>query len=367
MLAMDPVQPLLFGIFAGLTALLDAALGPTYDHLLVPMLSEDALYPGVPGGGFLGSATALSGRIVLGLVDPAIPLIALVLGLLYLGRAVVPTLAARTQALVPKLVVGVLLANFSGPIAGAILGLAGAGYPVIAGADGGAWQQWTALAGPGLLAYSWDNGVLAFVLALVLFSLVLLLSAAVAVRDALLAVLLVLLPLFSLVYPVPGIGQLAQRGWTWFGQLAFLPWVVVVPLELAVGAPSAPLLVGYLVVALAAPGLLSIAGTSLAGLGLPSGGSALSYGLQRNLSLASAAAGSYAAPGLGRSAPSATNAVRGAARTATGVPLPVSLPFFAGEMAGHALVRAYRHLPGRGPAPPRFPPVHGRPARGPPR
>lgn len=368
MVVAETVQGLLFLLFAALTALLNAVLGPTYDQLLVPMLAPGALYPSLSdGGGFLGPAAGFSAYVVANLVDPAIPLLALGLGGIYLARSVLPELARRSEAMLPKFVGSVVLANFSLPVASALLGLAGAGYPVLAGFDGGAWQHWQNLGGPGFLQFSWDNGALAFVLSFVLFSLVLLLVAALAVRDALLAVLVVLLPLFTLLYPLPTLGSLAQRGWLLFGQLAFLPWVVVVPLELAVGASSAPLLVGYLTVALAGPGLLAMAGSSLTSVGLPSAGSVLSYGTQRSLSLGSSGAGTLLAPGGGRAAPTASGALRGAARAASSVPLPASVPFFVGELAGHGAARLFAHIPSaasRGGG--NFPPIHPTaPGRGP--
>lgn len=342
------VQGLLFAIFAVLTSTLQFVLGPTYNDLLVPELRPGALYPALlQGGGFFGSASAFSQYVLLRLVDPAVPLVALVLGVLYLARAAVPELAAKATALVPRLVVAVVLANFALPVAAAILGVAASGYPVLATFDGGAWQTWQNLAGPGMLQFSWDNGALAFVLTLVLFTLVMLLVLAVALRDALLAVLAVLLPLLTLLYPVPTLAPLARRAWLLFGQLAFLPWLVVVPLELAVGAGSAPLLVGYLTVALSAPVLLALGGASLSGLGFPAAGSAVAGSVQRGLALGGSAVGSLVAPFTRPLAtlPSAANAVRGATRNASGGSLPLALPAFTGEMLGQGAARLFRHLP----------------------
>ena len=363
------VQGILFAIFSGLTGILSVILGPTYDGLLVPELSPDSLYPALSsdgGSGFFQRAVDLSGFVVGHLVDPVVPLLALSIGILYLARAVLPQLAVRTQSLVPKLVFSVILANFSLPVAGAILGIAHAGYGELVVYDGGSWQHWMNLAGPGFLVFSWDNGALAFVLTFVLFALVLLLAAAIAVRDALLAVLVVLLPLFTLVYPIPSLAPLARRGWLLFGQLAFLPWVVLVPLELAVRSGSAPLLVGYLTVALAAPGLLALAGSHAGAMGFPAAGSALTSGVSRGLSLGASAGGSVlnAPVPRGGQTPSAATALRAAGRTAASVPMPVSLPFFAAEMAGHGAARLFRHIPsfvrdhaGRL-AGPRFPAIH---------
>jgi hypothetical protein len=263
--------------------------------------------------------------------------------------------------MVPRMIDAVVLANFSLPVTSAILGLAGAGYPVLADYDGGAWQHWSALSGPGFLTFSWDNGVLAFVLTFVLFSLVLLLAAAVALRDALLAVLVVLLPLFTLLYPIPTLTSLARRGWILFGQLAFLPWVLIIPLELAVGSGSALLLVGYLTVALAAPGLLAMAGAQLGPLGFPPAGSTVSGAVQRGLATASLSGGAVLSTSFGRPVPTTSAAVGNAARAATSVPFPASLPLFAGGLAGHAGTRLFQHIPGlTGMAgrPGRFPVVH---------
>jgi len=350
-------QALLFAIFSALTVLLDAILGPTYEGLLVPALAPAALYPtlGVGGSsGFFGEAAGLSTYVVANLVDPAVPLLAMGIGIVYLARSVVPELAHRAHALLPRVVLAVVLANFSLPVEAAVLGLAGAGYPVLAGYDDGAWQHWSALAGTGFLRFSWDNGVLA---------LVLLLAAAVALRDALLAVLVVLLPLFTLVYPIPALAPLARRGWILFGQLAFLPWVIVVPLELAVGSGSALLLVGFLTVALTAPGLLAIAGSQVTQLGFPPAGAALSSGIQRGLAGASSSAGAVL-PSVGsRAVPSVPAAVGAAVRSATAAPFPASLPLFASHLTGHATTRLFQHIPGLGELSGgggRFPPVHPR-------
>ncbi|MCI4366380.1 MAG: hypothetical protein L3K08_01365 [Thermoplasmata archaeon] len=360
------VQAILFSIFATLTVLLNAILGPTYEGLLVPELSPSSLYPPLSvggSGGFLDGASGLSIFVVVNLVDPAIPLVAIGIGIIYLARSALPGLAQRAHALLPRLLFAVVLANFSLPVASAILGLAGAGYPVLSGYDDGAWQHWNALAGTGFLKFSWDNGVLAFVLTFVLFSLVLLLAMAVALRDAMLAVLVVLLPLFTLVYPIPSLSGLARRGWILFGQLAFLPWVVIIPLELAVGSGSALLLVGYLTVALSAPGLLAIAGSQLTHLGFPPAGTSLSAGVQRGMASASSTVGAAMPTVGGRSIPSAASAVGTAARSATAAPFPATLPLFAGGLAGHATTRLFRHIPGiqelTG-APGRFPAVHPR-------
>jgi hypothetical protein len=352
---MDPasaaIQALLFALFGGLTAILAALIGPTYDNLLVPELSPGALFPALTssgGSGFLGLAADLSGRLLVDLVDPAIALVALAVGLLYLVRSVAGRLRARLEGLLPRFVVAVIVANLTVPLAGAILGLAGATYPVIAGADGGAWQHWIDIGGPGLATYSWDNGALAFVVAFVLFSLILLLAIAVAVRNALLGVLLVLLPIFSLLAPLPYAGALARRGWLWFVELAFLPCAMVVPLELAVGASSILLTLGYLVVALASPALLAMAGNSVVSMGFPSAGGAVTGGVQRGLMAASVAAEGFVRPFLPvLKAARVPGSIVGAAERAAGRGAPMQLPAFTSELFGlgssHLLAHVARH------------------------
>ncbi|HZY69481.1 MAG TPA: hypothetical protein VFF67_00690 [Thermoplasmata archaeon] len=344
------VQAILFGIFAGLTAVLAAILGPTYDNLVVPQLLTSALYPpwptGAPGAGsFLGFAAGFSAFLLVRVVDPAVALVAVAVGMLYLLRATSSRLAARLSGFLPRLLVAVLLANFALPVAGAVFRLAGALYPEIAGYDGGAWQHWVNLAGPGEVAFSWDNGALAFVLTFVLFSLVLLLGVVVAARDALLAVLVVLLPLATLLWPLPILGQLARRAWLLFVELAFLPCVLIVPLELAVGAPNILLLLGYLTIAVSAPSLLSLAGAQLASAGFPSGGAVLTGGIQRGLAVASLAGSSYLrpliAPGRGGGAGPAASSM---ARTTGSASLPASIPVLTAEALGWGAHHVFRHL-----------------------
>jgi hypothetical protein len=350
------VQALLFAIFAAATGAIAAIIGPTYDHLLVPELATGALYPTLTasgGGGFLATAAQFSGYVLTGIVDPAIALVAVALGGLYLLRAVAGRLRPALASLLPRLVVAVLLANVTLPIASAILGLAAATYPVVAGFDGGLWQNWQNLGGYGLLSYSWDNGALAFVIAFVLFSLVLLLATAIAVRNALLGVLLVLLPVFTLLWPIPVFAPLARRAWLWFAELAFLPSVMVVPLELAVGSPSVLLTMGYLVVALAAPALLSAAGSPLTSAGVPGANGILAGGIQRGLTAAT-----IAVDGLVRPSGAVLQRARGSAGLAGAVqrsagrgPL-LALPAFTSELLGHGSARLFGHIAERvrGPA-----------------
>jgi hypothetical protein len=351
-LGTGPIQLALFVIFSTATGVLAAIIGPTYDHLLVPELATGALYPpiGTGGGsGFLSGAVGFSNYLVAALVDPAVVLVVLALGVLYLVRAVLGPAAPRFDHLLPRLVVSVIVANATVPIAGAILGLGGAVYPVVAGFDGGAWQQWVHLGGWGMYVYSWDNGALAFVVAFLLFSIVLLLVVAVAIRDALLAVLLVVLPIFTLLYPIPILSTLARRGWLWFLELTFLPCVVVIPLELAVGSTSIVLVVAYLTVALASPALLSMAGSALTSAGLPGASGAVTGGLQRGLLAASLAVEGIFRPALPMaSAGGAGKVLGGSAGQAMGRPLHLALPAFSTDLLGRGAAHLLRHLDPKG-------------------
>ncbi|MCI4334519.1 MAG: hypothetical protein L3K04_02675 [Thermoplasmata archaeon] len=363
-----PIQAILFALFAILTAALAAVIGPTYDNLFVPSMQAAALFPSLPpdpsgAGGFLAVAAAFSQYLVVSLVDPALVLVVLAVGLLYLVRATIPSIAPRLQGLFPRLVVGALLANFTLPVASALFGLASATYPVVAGFDGGAWQRWSNLGGFGLLSFSWDNGILAFVFAFVLLSVVLLLVAAIAVRNALLGVLLVLLPVFTLLWPVPALAPLARRGWLWFAELAFLPCVLVVPLELAVGSGSIVLLLGYLIAALASPAFLSLAGQSLTAAGMPGAGGVLAGGIQRGLASAGSGLESVLRP-LGSVARGGSWAapVAGAVRGASAAGPALALPVLAGSLLGSGGSRLLAHFapakPRSAPSP-RIPPMRG--------
>ena len=364
------IQAILFAFFAGLTGIIAAVIGPTYDGLVVPALDPAALYPALPAGvsssdTFLSHGAAFSTYLVANLVDPAIALVGVGVALAYLGRALLGRWAGRAEPLFARLVLSVLLANFTIPLAGAVLAIAGSAYPVIAGWDHGRWQHWVNLGGFGGAAFAWDNGLLAFVISFALFSLVLLLATAIALRNALLAVLLVLLPAFTLLWPIPALAPLARRAWLWFGELAFLPCVLVIPLELAVGAPNILLLLGYLTVAVASPGLISVAGNHLSGLGFPSAGAAVTGGIQRGM-LAASRAGQGAVGPIGRVA-SVAGPVRSiagiASRSLGGAAFPAALPILAGEFLGHGTAHLVRHLSGqaRGSASAdRFPPSGGR-------
>jgi hypothetical protein len=361
------IQAILFALFAGLTAIVSAVVGPTYDHLLVPELSPAALYPalGMAGAGpndYLSAAAQFSTFTLANIVDPAIALVAVGVALLYLSKTLVARWAATLDGLLPRLILSVVAANFTLPIAAAILGVAGSMYPVLAGWDGGAWEHWVNLAGYGQVRFSWDNGALAFVLSLVEFVLVFALILAVGLRDALLAVLLVLLPVFTLVWPFRPLSPLARRAWFLFGELAFLPCVLIVPLELAVGSPSAVLLVGFLGCAVASPYLLSVAGTHLTAFGFPSSSSLVGATSQRGLGSAPGAATSYAGPAVqaSRNSGALGQAAVGATRAAGAASAPLAVPLAAGQLVGHAALHLVRHLPGSRPSstgPGKWPPV----------
>lgn len=343
------VKGILFALFAQLTLIVATVTGPTYDGLVVPELAPGALYPSLlppTGGSFLSTAASFSTFVVLNVVDPGFALVVVGVGVLFLLRAAVERWRSKLDALVPRLIVAVLLANFSLPIAAAILGLAGATYSALAGFGGGEWQQWQNLSGFGEISFSWDNGVLAFILSFALFIAVLLLAIVVALRDALLAVLLVLLPIFSLLLALPPIDTAARKAWLLFAEVAFLPCVIVVPLELAVDSPNVLLLLGYLTCALASPWLISIAGASLTGGGFPSAGSAISGAVQRGLSVATLSLGSYARP-LAALAP-ATRLGRvagGLARAAgSGGAGPAMLPMLTADVFGRGAAHLTRHL-----------------------
>ncbi len=360
------IQTILFLVFADITALVAAVIGPTYDNLLVPELAPGSLYPplGGPNAGptdYLASADRFSQFLVGSVVDPAIALIALGVALLYLARAVAPRWNVTLTALLPRLVLAIVGANFAGLIAGGLLDVASSLFPVVAGWDGGSWQHWVNLAGFGEFRLSWDNGAVAFVLSLVEFGLVMALVLAIGVRDALLATLLVLLPLFTLLWPFRPLSTLPRRAWFLFAELAFLPSVLVVPLELAVGSTSPVLLVGYLGVALSAPFLLSVATNHLVALGFPGAATVVQGGAQRGMAGAPAAALAGTGPASaalrsGGPVGQTLSAGMKAAATASG---PVAAPLAIRDLLGHGGMRLARHLgaPGGRPPRPRIPPL----------
>jgi hypothetical protein len=362
------IQTILFLLFADLTAIISAIIGPTYDHLLVPELQTGALFPSLVGNGggasYLATAAHFSYFTLANVVDPAVALVALGVAVLYLSRSVVARWADSFDALLPRLVIGVVGANFTVPIAGAILGVAGGLYPVVAGWDGGTWQNWVNLAGWGQVSFSWDNGALAFVLSLAEFAAVFGLLLAVGIRDALLAVLLVLLPIFTLLWPLRPLSPLARRGWLLFGELAFLPCVLVVPLELAVGSPNPVMLVSYLAIAVASPFLLSLAGTQLVAFGFAGASGVLHANAQRGLASAPASATSPYAPiaNGARGAGAAGRAFSGTARVAGSAAAPGAAPLAFGELLGHGASSLVHHIETRfapSEGPPRSDPLHG--------
>ena len=347
----DLIRAILFAIFGDLTAILTAIIGPTYDNILVPELQTGALFPSLLGSGagganYLATAARFSGFLLANVVDPAVALVALGVAVLYLSRSVVARWADGLDALLPRLVLGVVGANFTVPIAGAILSLAGGLYPVVSGWDDGTWQHWVNLAGWGQITFSWDNGALAFVLSLVEFATVFTLLIAVGIRDATLAVLLVLLPIFTLVWPLRPLSPLARRGWLLFAELAFLPCVLVVPLELAVGSPNPVMLVSYLAVAVASPFFLSLAGTSLVAFGFGGASSVVHSSAQRGLAVAPSAATSSLGPlaNGARSSGTAGRAFAGATRVAGSAAAPAAAPLAFGELLGHGASHLIAHL-----------------------
>jgi len=363
------IQEILFFLFAGLTAILAAIIGPTYDNLLVPELQAKSLFPSIvsasPGPtNFLAPAAQFSTFVLVNVVDPAIALVALGVAVLYFTKVWVARWTGQLEGLVPRLILGVVGANFTVPIAGGVLSVAGSLFPVISGWDGGAWQQWIHLAGWGEIVFSWDNGALAFVLSLVEFALVLGLVLAIGVRDALLAVLLVLLPIFTLLWPLRPLSNLARRGWLLFVELAFLPCALVVPLELAVGSPNPVMLVGYLTAALGTPYLLSVAGAHLAAFGFPSGASLVQSGSQRGLAVAPAGATGPWGPtasAVGSTGP-AGRAVSASVQTAGRAAAPAAAPLAVSQLVGHGALHLVRHVRGSGSG--SEPPSHWPPMRG---
>jgi hypothetical protein len=365
------VRAILFALFAGLTALVAAVVGPTYDNILVPELSAGALYPPVPGtagdpSNYLAAASRFSAFTLGAVVDPAIALLALGVAALYLSRALSARWGARLEGLLPRLLIAVVAANFTVPIAGIVLDLAGALFPVLAGWDGGLWRSWVNLAGVGEVRYSWDNGAISFVLSIAEFFVVFALVFAVALRDALLAVLLVLLPLFTLLWPFGVLAPLARRAWMLFVELVFLPCILVVPLELAVRSPSPFLLIAYLACALGSPFLLSTAGAHLSAFGFPGGGVTVGGGVQRGLAATSSAASGYVSPasGASRSSGPIAPALSGAARAAGTAPGPAAAPLAAAHLVGHGALHLVRHIGQRraasgGAAPGPWPPIRG--------
>lgn len=347
------IQAILFGLFAAGTAILNVVIQPTYDNLVVPELSAPSLFPSLAhpgaGTGFLSTAVRFSEFILGNLVDPAITLVLIALAGLFLFRSFSARWGGRLEPLLPRFVIALLGANFTLPLAGAALDLGGATFRLIASFDGGAWRHWANIVPAGGLAFSWDNGVLAFVVTFGLFAMVLTLATVVALRDAMIAVLLVLLPLFSLLWALPPLESLARRGWTLFVELAFLPSVILVPLELAVGSPSVLLTLAYLSIAVGSPYLISISRAQLGGMGFPSAGGALSGSLQRGLAVATltaqdgTAAVAPAVASTGRAAQLGP-VVRNFANHIGKAPLPGGLALGAGHLVAHGSRQLFQHL-----------------------
>ncbi|MGI0054532.1 MAG: hypothetical protein ACREB9_01075 [Thermoplasmata archaeon] len=346
------LQLILFGAFGIVTAALTLGLAPTYNNLVVPELAPAQLYPPLsdPGSGaptYLAQAAHFSNYLLVNIVDPAVALVAVGLGLIFLSRAVWTHSGLWTEGLFARFVIAIVLANFAVPLAGGILDLGAATYPTVAGWDGGAWQSWTNLAGTGEFAFSSQNGALTFVLAFVQFSIVILLAIVIGLRDATLAMLLVLLPIFTLVWPIRPLSVLARRGWLLFVELAFLPCILVIPLELAVGSPSVILLVAYLTLALASPYFLSISGTHLTQIGFPSAGSALSGGVERGMAAGartvSSGLGGLATP-AGGGGGAIGGAIAGGARAVGSSSLAGAGPLAVADAIGRGTGHLARHI-----------------------
>ncbi len=341
------VQALLAGAFGVFVVALNAGITPTYNDLFVPAMAPSQLYPSLsdPAGGgatFLADAAKFSSYLLVNIVDPAVALVAVGLGLLYLSKALYQRSGPWAEALIVRFIIAVVVANFTLLFATGILDLGAITYPTVAAWDGGAWQNWTNLAGWGQETFIWQNGALALVLAFVEFSLVLLLAALVGLRDAGLAVLLVVLPAFTLLWPIRPFSNLARRGWLLFIELALLPCVLVIPLELAVHSSTPILLVGFLTLALGTPYLISISGAQLAQLGFPSAGAALSGAVERGLLGASRATSAPIGGAGGR--PTVAGALVGTARAAGAVALPAAAPAAVASALGHGASRLVQHV-----------------------
>src|SRR5579859_4756207 len=109
------IQAFLFAVFSGLTAMLAAVIGPTYDNLLVPELQPSSLFPAFPPSGgstsFLSQAASFSSYLVANLVDPAIALVGVGLAVVFLGRSFFGRWKGRAEPLLGRLVLAVLLSN----------------------------------------------------------------------------------------------------------------------------------------------------------------------------------------------------------------------------------------------------------------
>ena len=347
------VQAILFALFSVGTAILNFVIQPTYDNLVVPELSASTLFPSIahPGaaGGFLTTAVQFSEFLLGNLVDPAIVLVLLGIALLYLLRSFSTRIGGRVESLLPRLVIALIGSNFSLPLVASALDLGGASFRLVSSFDGGAWRHWQNIAPLGGTVFAWDNGILAFVVSFALFALVLALAVVVALRDALIAVLVVLLPLFTLLWALPPLSVLARRGWALLVELTFVPTVMLVPLELAVGAPNVLLVLAYISIAVGSPYLISVAGSHLGGIGFPAAGSVLNGGLQRGLTVASLGLQSHVNsfdPGVSASARSVGSGglARGFASQLGKAPLPAGLVLGAGHLVAQGSRQLLSHI-----------------------
>lgn len=363
------VQAILFALFAAGTAILNVIIQPTYNNLVVPELSAPSLYPSLAhpgaGEGFLAVAVRFSDFLVTNLVDPSVALVLVGVAALYLVRSFSYRVGVGMESLLPRLVVAILGANFTIPILAALLDVGGDAFHLLSGFDGGAWRNWGNLVPLGGAVFSWDNGVLAFVVSFALFSMVLALATVVALRDAMIAVLVVLLPLFTLLWALPPLAALARRGWSLLVELAFVPAVMLVPLELAVGSSSILLVLAYLSIAVGSPYLVSLSRAQLGGMGFPSAGATLTGGLQRGLVVASLTSQgttnslATASSSTGRAA-QVGSAVRSVANQFGKAPLPGGIALGAGHAVAQGSRQLIRHFQHPTPA---TPPVPGHPAR----
>ena len=348
------VQAVLFAIFAALTGALTWVIAPTYDNLFVPEMAPSALFPPLTisstSGDLMARAAAFSVYLVANVVDPLAVLVILVLGILYLLRASLPARFAAWKELAPRFVLGILVANAVVPLATFLWDLASAVYPLFYDYGGGAWRVYGNLVPAGGLAFSWDNGVLTFLVALAMFMVIFLLALVVELRDALVATLLVLLPPLTLLWPIPSLAGFARKAWKLFGEMIFLPCLMVVPLALAVGAGNVLLVLALLGLAAGMPQLLSQAGASFGGLGFPHVGGVVSGDLSTGSRGVRRSVGEW-----GRSA---SRGIREGVTSprprggAVGAPLHAAGPggYLAGKM-GEGLGRLASHLAARARSP----------------
>jgi len=172
----------------------------------------------------------------------------------------------------------------------------------------------------------------------------------------------VILPLLTLLWPFRPLASAARRAWLLFGELAFVPCVLVVPLELAVASPDPVLLVGYLSAALASPFLISVAGAHLVAIGFPSTGTTVQGGAARGLAATPAVATASFAPAASavRESGAVGRAAAGTLRSAAAGSGPLAVPAALHELLGHGALSVARHVGRRADgnrSPPRLPPL----------